>query len=38
MIAIERQPRDPSWADLCAQEQIVLVWPGNMAAVAARPE
>lgn len=30
MVAVEREPSDPTWADLCAQEAIALVWPGNM--------
>jgi hypothetical protein len=30
MIATERQPSDQSWIDLCAEQGIVLVWPGIM--------
>jgi hypothetical protein len=27
MIAVEREPTDPRWVDLCTDEEIVLVWP-----------
>ncbi len=27
VIAAERIPEDASWEDLCAQENIILVWP-----------
>ena len=30
LIAVEREPSDPTWVDLCGQEEIVLVWPGNL--------
>jgi hypothetical protein len=30
MIAVEHEPRDPTWVDLCGQEEITLAWPGNM--------
>jgi hypothetical protein len=30
VIAIERAPYDPSWLDLCREQDIVLVWPDVM--------
>ena len=35
MIVTEREPSDPTWADLCTDEGIVLTWPGNMDDLAA---
>jgi hypothetical protein len=29
VIAAEREPEDPSWDELCKQENILLVWPEN---------
>jgi hypothetical protein len=30
MIVTEQEPSDPTWADLCSDEGIVLTWPGHM--------
>jgi hypothetical protein len=30
VVALEREPSDPSWVTLFADEQILLVWPGAM--------
>lgn len=27
VLAVERQPRDPLWEGLCAELEVVLVWP-----------
>jgi hypothetical protein len=27
LIAVEREPSDPSWGELCAGEGIALAWP-----------
>lgn len=29
VIAVEREPSDPSWAELCAQSGVTLVWPAT---------
>lgn len=34
LIAVEREPSDLSWSTLLAQENVALVWPGQMEIVA----
>jgi hypothetical protein len=34
VLAVERRPADPTWADLCAQHGVLLVWPSTFESLA----
>jgi hypothetical protein len=37
VLAVEREPSDPSWAELLEAEGVLLVWPGQMRIAASAP-
>lgn len=36
VLAVEREPRDPSWTALCEDVGVVLVWPGSFERLVSR--
>ena len=33
VLAVERAPMDPTWPDLCAALDVILVWPANLSSL-----